>query len=75
MDRLDTPRLQLRPFRADDAPAAHRVYSDPDVMRYVATGPLADEAMTARLLQDYIAHQQALGLLVLGGGRARVGRR
>ena len=61
MDRLDTPRLHLRPFRADDAPAAHRVYSDPDVMRYVATGPLADETMTARLLQDYIAHQQAWG--------------
>jgi RimJ/RimL family protein N-acetyltransferase len=58
---LDTPRLELRPFRADDAPAAHRVYSDPDVMRYVATGPLADESLTARLLQDYIAHQQASG--------------
>jgi [ribosomal protein S5]-alanine N-acetyltransferase len=61
VDTLDTPRLQLRPFRADDAPAAHRVYSDPDVMRYVATGPLADEAMTARLLEDYIAHQRAWG--------------
>jgi [ribosomal protein S5]-alanine N-acetyltransferase len=61
VDRLDTPRLELRPFRPDDAPAAHRVYSDPDVMRYVATGPLADEAMTARLLQDYIAHQRAWG--------------
>ena len=61
MDRLDTPRLHLRPFRPDDAPAAHRVYSDPEVMRYVATGPLADRSMTARLLQDYIAHQRAWG--------------
>jgi RimJ/RimL family protein N-acetyltransferase len=61
VDTLDTPRLQLRPFREDDAPAAHRVYSDPEVMRYVATGPLADETMTARLLQDYIAHQRAWG--------------
>jgi RimJ/RimL family protein N-acetyltransferase len=51
----------LRPFHADDAPAAHRVYSDPDVMRYVATGPLPDETMTARLLQDYMAHQRAWG--------------
>jgi [ribosomal protein S5]-alanine N-acetyltransferase len=61
VDRLDSPRLELRPFRPDDAPAAHRVYSDPEVMRYVATGPLVEVAMTARLLQDYIAHQRAWG--------------
>ena len=61
MDRLDTLRLHLRPFRADDAPAAHEVYSDPEVMRYVATGPLADLTMTRRLLQDYTTHQEAWG--------------
>src|SRR3954464_5238639 len=58
---MDTPRLELRPFSTDDAPAAHRVYSDPDVMRYVATGPLAEESMTVRLLQDYSAHQREWG--------------
>jgi RimJ/RimL family protein N-acetyltransferase len=58
---METPRLELRPFSTDDAPAAHRIYSDPEVMRYVATGPLADEAMTVRLLQDYMAHQRAWG--------------
>jgi ribosomal-protein-alanine N-acetyltransferase len=37
------------------------VYSDPDVMRYVATGPMADLSVTERLLQDYQAHQRRLG--------------
>jgi RimJ/RimL family protein N-acetyltransferase len=53
--------LLLRPFEAEDAPAAHEVYSDPEVMRYVATGPLPDATMTRRLLQDYTIHQQAWG--------------
>ncbi len=61
MDRLDTPRLLLRPFQEEDAPAAHEVYSDPEVMRYVATGPLSDPAMTRRLLYDYRTHQDAWG--------------
>jgi RimJ/RimL family protein N-acetyltransferase len=30
-------------------------------MRYVATGPMADLAVTERLLQDYEAHQRRLG--------------
>ena len=46
-------------FEAEDAPAAHEVYSDPEVMRYVATGPLSDPAMTRRLLYDYRTHQDA----------------
>jgi RimJ/RimL family protein N-acetyltransferase len=61
VDLLETPRLKLRPFGSGDAPLVHRVYSDPDVMRYVATGPMADLSVTERLLQDYEAHQQRLG--------------
>jgi RimJ/RimL family protein N-acetyltransferase len=61
VDRLDTPRLLLRPFQEEDAPAAHEVYSDPEVMRYVATGPLSDPALTRRLLYDYRTHQDAWG--------------
>jgi [ribosomal protein S5]-alanine N-acetyltransferase len=61
VERLDTPRLQLRPFAAEDAAAAHRIYSDPQVMRYVATGPLPDLATTTRLLRDYMTHQRAWG--------------
>jgi ribosomal-protein-alanine N-acetyltransferase len=61
VDRLDTPRLQLRPFAEGDAVIVHRVYSDPDVMRYVATGPAADLAATRRLLGEYAAHQEIHG--------------
>ncbi len=61
MDRLETPRLLLRPFGPGDAALVHAVYSDPAVMRYVATGPMADIANTERLLQDYEAHQRRHG--------------
>lgn len=61
MDSIETPRLLLRPFGPGDAVLVHRVYSDPDVMRYVATGPMADLAVTERLLADYEAHQKRLG--------------
>jgi ribosomal-protein-alanine N-acetyltransferase len=61
VDRIETARLILRPFAAVDAPRAHRVYSDPQVMRYVATGPMEDIGVTERLLYDYDIHQQMHG--------------
>jgi [ribosomal protein S5]-alanine N-acetyltransferase len=61
VERLETPRLHLRPFAAGDAAVVHPVYSDPEVMRYVATGPLPDLEMTSRLLRDYVTHQRAWG--------------
>jgi [ribosomal protein S5]-alanine N-acetyltransferase len=61
VDLLETPRLLLRPFARGDALLVHRVYSDPVVMRYVATGPMVDLAVTERLLADYDAHQKRLG--------------
>jgi RimJ/RimL family protein N-acetyltransferase len=39
MITLETPRLRLRPFTPDDAPAYHQaVYGDADVMRYLPGG-------------------------------------
>jgi ribosomal-protein-alanine N-acetyltransferase len=62
VDLLETPRLLLRPFGAGDAEIVHRdVYSDPAVMRYVATGPMATLDVTQRLLNDYDAHQRRHG--------------
>jgi ribosomal-protein-alanine N-acetyltransferase len=61
VDLLETPRLLLRPFAPGDAELVHRVYSDPEVMRYVATGPMAELSVTERLLEDYDAHQKRLG--------------
>ena len=61
MDLLETPRLLLRPFAADDVVLVHGVYSDPEVMRYVATGPMRELAVTARLLEDYGVHRRRHG--------------
>jgi RimJ/RimL family protein N-acetyltransferase len=57
VDQLITPRLLLRPFMAEDVLRVHPIYSDPKVMRYVATGPMADLAYTRRLIEDYSDHQ------------------
>ena len=56
-----TPRLLLRPFRLEDVAIVHRIYSDPEVMRYVAAGPLADIGHTRRLIADYTDHQRRHG--------------
>lgn len=58
---METPRLVLRPFAPGDAEVVHAIYSDPLVMRYVATGPMTDLAVTRRLLEDYTAHQERHG--------------
>ena len=46
----------------------------PQVMRYVATGPMADLAVTERLLAGLRRPPEAARLLVLGGDRAGLGR-
>jgi ribosomal-protein-alanine N-acetyltransferase len=66
VDSLSTPSLDLRPFAETDAEAMHRIYSDPVVMRYVATGPAANLAATLRLLRDYTVHQRAHGFSFWG---------
>lgn len=49
---LDTPRLLLRPLTAADVPALFAIFSDPAVMRYWSSTPLADEAAAAALLAE-----------------------
>lgn len=66
MQSLATRSLDLRPFADGDAEAMHAIYSDPAVMRYVATGPTADHAATRRLLRDYTIHQRAHGFSFWG---------
>jgi RimJ/RimL family protein N-acetyltransferase len=58
---LRTPRLELRPFTDADLPVAHRIYSDPEVMRYVGRGPVRSEHETRAMLAAYAAHQAAHG--------------
>ena len=59
--QLRGPRLDLRPFTADDAAAARRVYGDPEVMRFVGDGDPVSPLRTAQMLADYAAHQARHG--------------
>ncbi|PSK85002.1 RimJ/RimL family protein N-acetyltransferase [Murinocardiopsis flavida] len=62
---LDFPllsdRLRLRCFRPDDHDAIHGVYGDPEVMRHVAYGAPASSEESARMVTDYIRHQERHG--------------
>jgi ribosomal-protein-alanine N-acetyltransferase len=45
---LETPRLVLRPFAPADAPGHLRLYSRPEVTRFLAGGPFLGEAAAQR---------------------------
>ena len=50
---LETPRLRLRPYRADDVEAMFALYSDPRVMRYWSFPPWVEMAQ-ARIYLDKV---------------------
>ncbi|WP_422115802.1 GNAT family N-acetyltransferase [Brachybacterium sp. UNK5269] len=54
-------RILLRPFDGADIPAAHRLYGDAEVMRYVGTGLPVTPAVTAQMVADYRRHQREHG--------------
>jgi len=58
---LETPRLILRPFEADDAPAVFAYRSDPLVMKFVPSGPDRSLAQTERLIEQFQEHQRTCG--------------
>jgi ribosomal-protein-alanine N-acetyltransferase len=45
---LETRRLRLRPFTAEDAPDHLRLYRDPEVTRWLPGGPFDEEAAPVR---------------------------
>jgi ribosomal-protein-alanine N-acetyltransferase len=56
---LETARLRLRPFVREDAADHRRLYSDPDVTRYLGGGPFVGEEAerrSARTLDHFIRH-------------------
>ena len=55
------PTVQLRPFTAADVTAAHRVYSDPEVMRWVGHGAVRALSGTESMIRQYMAHQRTHG--------------
>jgi [ribosomal protein S5]-alanine N-acetyltransferase len=58
---LTTDRLTIRQLTLDDAEDLFAIYGDPEVMRYVAGGPIADVAAAEALVQQNIAHQRTHG--------------
>ena len=61
-DCLVTPRLKLRRFTAEDAPAMFRLGSDPVVMRYIGSPPMQTIAEALVYLQSHpLADYQRTG--------------
>ena len=64
MSVLDTARLTLRPFTADDAEAHARLYSDPEVTRYLggaASAAQHPKERSARTLEAFLSHWEEHG--------------
>lgn len=59
---LDTPRLYLRPFSAEDHFPLHRITGNPEVMRYSVFGADRDVDATGRRLAGIMEQQQESGL-------------
>ena len=53
-DQIRTERLVLRRARPDDAPAMHRIMSDPVAMRYWSTPPHTELAQTERWIGSMV---------------------
>ena len=59
---IETDRLAIRPFAPEsDAEAMARVYLDPEVMRYIPGGVLADGGAVRRQLEWYAKEHAELG--------------
>ncbi|WP_394214037.1 GNAT family N-acetyltransferase [Brachybacterium vulturis] len=58
---LLSDRVLLRPFEEADAAAAHRVYGDAEVMRYVGAGGAVSRETTSEMITDYRRHEAEHG--------------
>jgi RimJ/RimL family protein N-acetyltransferase len=59
---IETERVLIRPFVPDaDSPAMVGVYCDPEVMRFIPGGALADEEAVHTLLETYARAQEKYG--------------
>src|SRR5579883_1534181 len=61
MSVLQTPRLLLRPFRADDLDDLAELYADPEVTRYIGTGCPQNRDQVQRRLERMMRHWQEHG--------------
>jgi len=59
---LTTARLRVRPLRHSDADALHRVYGDPEAMRYVGrSGSARTREQTEKIVSQLIASRRRDG--------------
>lgn len=61
MPEIETLRLRLRPITPDDLPALARLWSSPDVMRYLPTGEARSVEETQVELNYMVKHWQEHG--------------
>lgn len=66
---LTTPRLRIRWLTADDVPALFEIFSDPEVMAYWSSPPLADRGAAEKLLAEI--HELAAAGTLFQWGIAR----
>jgi RimJ/RimL family protein N-acetyltransferase len=52
---IDTPRLRLRPCTADDVPALHALWTDPDVRRHLWDGEVISPERAAATVAAGVA--------------------
>jgi ribosomal-protein-alanine N-acetyltransferase len=60
---IETPRLLIRPFTAEDGDIAamHALFSDPEVMKYIGGKPLDSIERTRERILRWIGYQEKFG--------------
>src|SRR2546423_2279512 len=72
---IETERLLIRPFTPDsDSSAMADVYCDPEVVRYIPGGALADEEAVRAMLETYAGAQAEHGFSSWAVVERKVGR-
>jgi ribosomal-protein-alanine N-acetyltransferase len=72
---LITDRLEIRSLRADDADALHRVFGDPEAMRYVGpNGRARTRAQTGENVARFMAAEREQGFGLWAAERREDGR-
>lgn len=66
---INAARVSLRMITEDDLDAIHTIYSDPRVMRYWSTPPLADMDAALKLLNGILKNYEQSALLKWGIAR------
>lgn len=66
LPELRTERLSLRPLVRDDIDVLVGMYGDPEVMRHIRDGSVADEAIRRASLEESMSKQYPPGLGVWG---------